>query len=145
MITFIWSIIYYTFRRYIIYLTLETNKGSGGTWGENIRRLGDQAVLPELFKNESKPIRDEVFYRVSYQGYLARELRQVEKLAHVEKIKLSTDINYHLISGLRKESAQKLSEIRPITLGQASRISGVSPADISILMVLLESGEEPRK
>ncbi len=120
----------------------ESNKGSGGTWGENVRRLGREAVLPELFNKETKPIRDEVFYRVSYQGYLARELRQVEKLANVEKIKLSYDINYHTISGLRKESAQKLSEIRPNTLGQASRISGVSPADISILMVLLESGRD---
>ncbi len=123
----------------------ESNKGSGGTWGENVRRLGSQVILPESFNKESKPIRDEVFYRVSYQGYLARELRQVEKLAQVEKIKLSPDINYHSINGLRKESAQKLSEIRPITLGQASRISGVSPADISILMVLLESGGDLRK
>ena len=123
----------------------ESNKGSGGTWGENVRRLGNQATLPEMFIKESKPVRDEVYYRVSYQGYLAREMRQVEKLAQVEKIKLSTDINYHSISGLRNESAQKLSEIRPITLGQASRISGVSPADISILMVLLESGGSQRK
>lgn len=119
---------------------LETQRTSGGTWGENIRRLGTQASLPKELSAASKPIRDEVFYRVSYQGYLAREYRQVEKLAQIEKIKLSSSINYHAINGLRKESAQKLSEIRPITLGQASRISGVSPADISILMVLMESG-----
>jgi tRNA uridine 5-carboxymethylaminomethyl modification enzyme len=119
---------------------LETQRTQGGTWGENIRRNGPQAALPELFKKTSKPIRDEALYRVSYQGYLAREQRQIEKLSQIEKIKLSSDINYHAINGLRKESAQKLSEIRPITLGQASRISGVSPADISILMVLMESG-----
>jgi tRNA uridine 5-carboxymethylaminomethyl modification enzyme len=119
---------------------LEHNRSSGGTWGEIVRRGGSQASLPIEFTTESKSIRDETFYRISYQGYLAREHRQVEKLAHVEKIKLSKDFNYFSISGLRKESAQKLSEIKPLTLGQAGRISGVTPADISILMVLLESG-----
>ena len=119
---------------------LEYHRSSGGTWGEIIRRDGAQAVLPKNFTMESKPVRDEAFYRISYQGYLAREHRQVEKLAQVEKIKLSKDFNYFSVSGLRKESAQKLSEIKPLTLGQAGRISGVSPADISILMVLLESG-----
>ncbi len=119
---------------------LEQNRNNGSTWGEIIRREGIQSSLPEVFKKESKPIRDETLYRVSYQGYLMREHRQVEKLSQIEKIKLNSDFNYMSISGLRKESAQKLSEIKPMTLGQASRISGVSPADISILMVWVESG-----
>jgi tRNA uridine 5-carboxymethylaminomethyl modification enzyme len=118
---------------------LENNRTTGGTWGEVIRRNGLQAALPESFYKESKTIRDEVLYRVSYQGYLLREQRQVEKLTQVERIKLPKEINYFSVSGLRKESAQKLSDIRPLTLGQASRISGVSPADLSILMVLMES------
>jgi tRNA uridine 5-carboxymethylaminomethyl modification enzyme len=121
----------------------EINRNGSQTWAEQVRRNGHQAALPEAFAKESKAVRDEVYYRVSYQGYLARELRQVEKLAHVEKIKLRKDINYFSISGLRKESAQKLSEIKPHTLGQASRISGVSPADISILMILTEAGRVP--
>jgi len=119
---------------------LEHDRQGGSTWGEIIRRDSIQATLPDGLMKESKPVRDEVLYRVSYQGYLAREQRQVEKLSHIEKIRLRKDFNYFSINGLRKESAQKLSEIMPMTLGQASRISGVSPADISILMVWVESG-----
>jgi tRNA uridine 5-carboxymethylaminomethyl modification enzyme len=89
---------------------------------------------------ESPAIRDEVLYRVSYQGYLAREQRQIDKLSHIEKIRLPVTIDYLSIRGLRRESALKLAEFKPMTLGQASRISGVNPADISILMVLIESG-----
>lgn len=89
---------------------------------------------------ESPAIRDEVLYRVSYQGYLAREERQIDKLSHIEKIRLPASINYLSIRGLRRESALKLAEFKPMTLGQASRISGVNPSDISILMVLIESG-----
>jgi tRNA uridine 5-carboxymethylaminomethyl modification enzyme len=122
---------------------LESNRHQGATWGAMIRRDGVGVALPEGLAKESKAIRDEVLYRVSYQGYLARELRQVEKMAHIEKIKLDNNFNYLSLNGLRKESAQKLSEIRPVTLGQASRISGVSPADISILMVMIESGRGP--
>ena len=118
---------------------LEQTRHNGSTWGEIIRREGIQTTLPNEFAKESKPIRDEALYRVSYQGYLIREHRQVEKLSQIEKIKLKKDFNYLSINGLRKESAQKLSEIKPMTLGQASRISGVSPADISILMVWVES------
>jgi tRNA uridine 5-carboxymethylaminomethyl modification enzyme len=118
----------------------EQNRDRGSTWGEIVRREGSQATLPEEFKHEAKPVREEVIYRVSYQGYLAREQRQVEKLSQAEKIKLKRDFNYFSVNGLRKESAQKLTEIKPMTLGQASRISGVSPADISILMVWVESG-----
>jgi tRNA uridine 5-carboxymethylaminomethyl modification enzyme len=85
-------------------------------------------------------VRDEVIYRVAYQGYLLREERQIEKMAGTERVKLRTDINYLAIRGLRKEGALKLAEVRPLTLGQASRISGVNPADISVLMVWLQSG-----
>jgi tRNA uridine 5-carboxymethylaminomethyl modification enzyme len=74
-------------------------------------------------------------YRTYYQGYIAREERQVEKLAQVDLIRLPSDLNYMEIRGLRKESAFKLAQIKPLTLGQASRISGVNPADISVLMV----------
>jgi tRNA uridine 5-carboxymethylaminomethyl modification enzyme len=76
-----------------------------------------------------------VHYRVTYAGYLAREERQVARLADVEKIKLSPDLDYSTVRGLRAESRAKLTAARPVTLGQASRISGVNPADISVLMI----------
>ena len=119
---------------------LERNRTQGGTWADRIRRDRAGASLPDDLMKESPAIRDEVLYRVSYQGYLAREQRQIDKLSHNEKIRLPVTIDYLSIRGLRRESALKLAEFKPMTLGQASRISGVNPADISILMVLIESG-----
>lgn len=92
------------------------------------------------FLREGHAIREEVIYRIAYQGYLARETKQIEKMAHMEKIKIPADMDYQAVRGLRRESALKLAEMRPMTLGQASRISGVNPADISVLMVRIESG-----
>jgi tRNA uridine 5-carboxymethylaminomethyl modification enzyme len=89
-------------------------------------------------------VRDEVLYRVRYQGYLAREHRQIEKLANIEAIAVPRDLDYGNVRGLRKESLLKLNEIRPATLGQAARISGVNPADISVLMVWLAAQRERR-
>lgn len=119
---------------------LENGRTSGGTWAEGVRRSRDQAPLPPEFANQTREIQEEVIYRVSYQGYLAREERQIEKLAQIEKIRLPATLNYLSIRGLRKESALKLTEFKPMTLGQASRISGVNPSDISILMVVLRAG-----
>jgi tRNA uridine 5-carboxymethylaminomethyl modification enzyme len=90
-------------------------------------------------------VRDEVLYRIAYHGYLARERRQIEKLAHIEQIKIPRDMDFLALSGLRRESALKLAEIKPATLGQASRISGVGPADIGILMVRIEAGRGAAK
>jgi tRNA uridine 5-carboxymethylaminomethyl modification enzyme len=81
-------------------------------------------------------------YRVAYQGYLEREQREVERLKHVEKIRIPLELDYSAIPGLRRESAMKLSHIKPLTLGQASRMSGVNPTDISLLMVAIEAGRE---
>lgn len=117
----------------------ESCRTRGGTSAEAVRRDKGAATLPEEFTKLSAPIRDEVLYRVAYQGYLAREQRQVEKLANVDKIRLPTSIDYLAVRGLRRESAIKLNEMRPMTLGQASRISGVNPSDISILMVFVEA------
>ena len=120
---------------------LEKERASGGfgTWAEAIRRGRESAELPAELQAEDRAIRDEVLYRVSYQGYLAREERQIEKLAHVEKVRVPASLNYLEIRGLRKEGALKLAQARPLTLGQASRISGVNPADIGVLMVYLEA------
>ncbi len=96
--------------------------------------------LPAGFLAQSKAVRDEVLYRISYQGYLAREQRQIEKFAHIEKIKIPSEMDFLKVRGLRKECAQKLQQFKPYTLGQASRISGINPSDINILMILIESG-----
>ena len=119
---------------------LEKNRTEGGTWADGIRRDRVGAALPDGLLKESAPVREEVIYRVSYQGYLVREQRQVEKLSQIEKIRIPATFDYPAVRGLRRESALKLAEFRPMTLGQASRISGVNPADISILMVLMGSG-----
>jgi tRNA uridine 5-carboxymethylaminomethyl modification enzyme len=100
--------------------------------------------LPPAFLSEPEPVREEVLYRIRYRGYLEREIIQIEKLSKIEQIRIPSDIDYPAISGLRRESALKLHQMRPSTLGQASRISGVNPADISILMVLIQAGRVPR-
>lgn len=124
---------------------LEQNRTAGGTWGDVIRREKGAAPLPPDLAAESKPVRDEVLYRVIYRGYLERELRQIEKLRDVDRIVLPPDIDYLEVPGLRRESALKLQQFRPYSLGQASRISGVNPADISILMVRLEAARRARR
>lgn len=85
----------------------------------------------------SKEIREQVEIEVKYKGYIYRQQIQIEKFKKMEDYKIPQGIDYSRIPELRKESRQKLSHIRPISLGQASRISGVSPADISILMIYL--------
>ena len=75
---------------------------------------------------------------IKYQGYIDRQLRQVEEMKKLERRPLPADLDYSALAGLRLEARQKLSRIRPANLGQASRISGVSPADIAALMVYLE-------
>ena len=75
--------------------------------------------------------------KVKYQGYIKRELSEVERQRKLEDKRLPTDIDYKKIVGLRLESAEKLDKIRPMNIGQASRISGVNPADISVLLIYL--------
>lgn len=116
---------------------LEQTRTAGGLWAEHIRKGTADLVLPDEFRALTDAIRSEVLYRVQYRGYLERELRQIEKLADLDHIALPAGIDYLAIPGLRRESAQKLHQLRPVNLGQASRISGVNPADISILMVRL--------
>ncbi|MBI5677146.1 MAG: tRNA uridine-5-carboxymethylaminomethyl(34) synthesis enzyme MnmG [Planctomycetes bacterium] len=83
----------------------------------------------------SNEIKEQVEIEVKYKGYIYRQQIQIEKFKKMEDYKIPQGIDYSKIPELRKESRQKLSQIRPISLGQASRISGVSPADISILMI----------
>ena len=121
---------------------MELNRSNGETWGNKIRRVGQGTQLPQDFTDETPQVRHEVLYRIAYQGYLERELREVDRLKHVEKIRIPQSLDYLTIPGLRRESALKLSHIKPLTLGQASRMSGVNPTDISLLMVAIEAGRE---
>ena len=114
---------------------LESNKAASGTWADDIRRDIEHASRPDGFLSEPKEVQHEVLYRVAYRGYLDREQRQIEKLKAAEKIHIPASFDYLGTPGLRRESALKLSQLRPHNLGEASRLSGVNPTDISILMV----------
>ena len=118
---------------------LEKERSDGETYALKLRRSRSQEDFPDALKAESREVRAEVHYRVVFGGYLERERKQIEKMRHIDKIKLPEKFDFSSVKGLRNESAQKLKEIAPRTLGQASRISGVNPADISILMVHLEA------
>ncbi len=98
-----------------------------------------EAIMPAGFLSLPKSARAEVLYRVIFGGYLARELRQIEKMGSLEGVKIPPDMDFAKVSGLRIEAAQKLSKMRPNTIGQASRISGVSPADVNVLAVAVKA------
>ncbi len=117
---------------------LENEGSKGAKFGDRIRRGEDQDALPVDFKTLDRALRDEIFYRVNYRGYLKRDLKLIEKMIDLERVKIPEDIEYKYVIGLRKEGMQKLEKVRPYSIGQASRISGVSPADINILMVAIE-------
>ena len=85
-----------------------------------------------------KAVTEEVEIQVKYAGYLARQEKQVEEFKKEEQRRLPDSIDYNTIAGLRLEARQKLSQIRPMSIGQAGRISGVSPADIAVLLIWLE-------
>ena len=119
---------------------------SGSTLAELLKRpelsydkLGDiDDDRPDL----PADVMEQVNIELKYDGYIKRQMRQVEQFNKLENKKIPEDIDYHKVYSLRKEAEQKLSEIRPASVGQASRISGVSPADISVLLVYLESGRK---
>ena len=90
--------------------------------------------MPDLTEEEKK----EVEIQVKYEGYIKMQEAQVEKFKKLEAKLLPQVIDYSTIKGLRLEARQKLNKIKPNSVGQASRISGVSPADISVLLIYLE-------
>jgi tRNA uridine 5-carboxymethylaminomethyl modification enzyme len=118
---------------------LEAERSQGDTFAMHIRRSRSQVDFPQALLAESKEVRAEVLYRVAFKGYIEREKKAIDRFKHIEAIKLPLDIDYSLVNGLRHESSEKLSRVKPRTLGQASRISGVNPADISVLMVYLRA------
>ena len=78
---------------------------------------------------------------LKYEGYIRRQLKQVEEFARLESRSLPAELDYDAVTGLRIEAREKLKKIRPENLGQAGRISGVSPADLSVLMIWLEKNK----
>lgn len=100
----------------------------------------------EAFDTERPQLPDEVTEQVEiqikYEGYIQKQLIQVEQMRRLETRKIPEDINYEEVRGLRLEAIEKLQRIRPHSIGQASRISGVSPADISVLLIYMESCKE---
>jgi tRNA uridine 5-carboxymethylaminomethyl modification enzyme len=92
---------------------------------------------PEFPKDMKEEIEEQINICIKYEGYIQRQLRQVEQFKKMENKKIPENIDYDAVKSLRIEAVQKLKEIRPVSIGQASRISGVSPADISVLLVYL--------
>ena len=115
----------------------------------NSARLADLLRRPQVTYEDLKPfdtgrpvlstaVTEEVEIQVKYAGYLERQQKQVEEFRREESRLLPADVDYTSIGGLRLEARQKLAEIRPMSIGQAGRISGVSPADIAVLLIWLE-------
>lgn len=115
---------------------------SGITLAELLKRPElDYWKLEEIDEQRPKysyEVCEQVNIWVKYEGYIDRQQRQVEQFKKMENKKIPVDLNYENVNSLRIEAVQKLNQIRPLSIGQASRISGVSPADISVLLVYLE-------
>ncbi|MBQ6159701.1 MAG: tRNA uridine-5-carboxymethylaminomethyl(34) synthesis enzyme MnmG [Oscillospiraceae bacterium] len=112
-------------------------------------RLADLVRRPELSYDDTapfdtqrpalpRPVREQVEIQLKYAGYIARQERQVEEFRRAENRRIPEDIDYAAIPALKAEAREKLARIRPVSIGQASRISGVSPADVAVLLVWLE-------
>lgn len=100
--------------------------------------------LDEDRKELRKEVMDQVNINIKYEGYIKRQESQVKQFKKLENKKIPVDIDYNNVNSLRIEAVQKLSKVRPSSIGQASRISGVSPADITVLLVYLETYKEKK-
>jgi tRNA uridine 5-carboxymethylaminomethyl modification enzyme len=126
-----------------------TSIKSGAKLSDLLRRpeLSYEALseIDDREDNLSFSIKEQVEISIKYDGYIKRQLMQVDQFKRLEKRKLGKDMNYLEIDGLRLEARQKLNEIKPDSIGQASRITGVSPADISVLLVYMEQRSRDRR
>jgi len=118
---------------------------TGSSLAELIRRPELNYELLESFDPNREPLAQDVIEQVDinikYDGYIKRQLKQVQEFKRLENRKLDKEFDYNQISGLRIEAKQKLNDYKPMSIGQASRISGVSPADISVLLVYLQQNK----
>ena len=120
---------------------------TGSSLAELIKRPElNYEILAEFDEDRDENIPEDIIEQVNinlkYEGYITRQLKQVEQYKKMEKKKIPDNIDYNEISGLRNEARQKLEMYRPLSIGQASRISGVSPADISVLLIYLSSNKK---
>ena len=122
---------------------------SGSTLGELVRRPElDYFVLVELDENRPElpeDVAEQVNINIKYAGYIKRQKQQVAQFKKLESKRLDPDFDYSEVPSLRREAVQKLNLYKPMNIGQASRISGVSPADISVLLIYLEQLRHQRK
>ena len=118
---------------------------SGGTWAKLLLRpcvqIQQLAALEPQIAAYASDVQQQAEIEIKYEGYLARQQRDVERQLRMEHRPLSPTLDYQQITGLRTEAKQKLNALKPSSLGQASRISGVSPADIAVLSVYLDRKE----
>jgi len=133
----------------------ELIKNAGGSELKDGVRAFDLLKRPEMNYDHIKmlapseealapDVEEQVEIQIKYEGYIEKSLQQVDKLKRMENKKIPDNIDYDAITGLATEARQKLKEVRPLSVAQASRISGVNPADISILLVYLEQGRIAR-
>ncbi|PFH82444.1 tRNA uridine-5-carboxymethylaminomethyl(34) synthesis enzyme MnmG [Bacillus sp. AFS088145] len=101
-------------------------------------------LLAPSEKDLHSDVKEQVEIQIKYEGYIEKSLNQVERMKRMDLKKIPENIDYQAIHGLATEARQKLEQVRPLSVGQASRISGVNPADISILLVYLEQGKIAR-
>ncbi|MCM3603095.1 tRNA uridine-5-carboxymethylaminomethyl(34) synthesis enzyme MnmG [Robertmurraya korlensis] len=133
----------------------ELIKAQGGSELKDGIRASDLLKRPEMTyqhiesivpseKDLDFEIKEQVEIQVKYEGYIEKSLQQVDRLKKMENKKIPDNIDYDAISGIATEAKQKMKQVRPLSIAQASRISGVNPADISILLVYLEQGKIAR-
>ncbi|RAK20570.1 tRNA uridine 5-carboxymethylaminomethyl modification enzyme [Anoxybacillus vitaminiphilus] len=133
----------------------EVIRNAGGSELKDGIRAADLLKRPEMTYEHIKmlapadveippDVAEQVEIQIKYEGYIEKSLQQVERLKKMENKKIPEDIDYDAITGLATEARQKLKQVRPLSVAQASRISGVNPADISILLVYLEQGRIAR-
>ncbi|GMB09764.1 tRNA uridine 5-carboxymethylaminomethyl modification enzyme [Thermolongibacillus altinsuensis] len=133
----------------------EVIRNAGGSELKDGIRAADLLKRPEMTYEHIKllappekevdgEVAEQVEIQIKYEGYIEKSLQQVERLKKMENKKIPEDIDYDAITGLATEARQKLKQVRPLSIAQASRISGVNPSDISILLVYLEQGKIAR-
>ena len=113
-----------------------------------LRRPKTSYALIQALTPPGAPLACEVIAQVEieakYEGYIARQKLEVERMARMENRRIPPDFDYRIVPGLRNEAREQLTQYRPISIGQAARLSGVTPADAVILMVHLDRRDEPR-
>ena len=112
-------------------------KRPGTSLLDTLTRTGKVKGLNSMFTHTEKEAIEDVETEIKYSGYIKRHLREIKKTTESETLHINKSLDYLSIPGLSSEAKEKLSMIRPETLGQASRVSGVSPADVSVLMLYL--------